>query len=136
MISINHEIKANYVLIETELEKTNQVILGFEKELIYSIVTEKYSRQYINRQRRINALKSPFRRVREILQDALGENMEKIRIDEVLDLGTLENEKKRTWQIISNFSYIECVTYLGDVKKHGLKRANNIWEEKVIQRNS
>jgi len=132
VISINHEIEATYVLIETELEKTNQVIFDFEKELIYRIVTEKYSRQYINRQRRINALKSPFIRLKEILQDVLGENMEKIRIEEVLDLSELENEKKRTWQIISNFSYIECLTFLSDVKKHGLKTANKKWEYKII----
>ena len=130
MISINHDLESTYISMEKNLEKADQVILGYEKELIYRVVIEKFSKQFINRQRRINSIKSPFIRAREILQEVLGENMEAIRIEEVIDLSPLEKEKELAWEIISNLSYIECVTYFDNTKKHGLKKANKMWKAK------
>ena len=131
MISINNEIKSTFILLETDLTKTDQVILKHERDLIYTVVIEKYTKQYINRQRRINSIKSPFKRARNILQEILGENMEKIQIEEVVDLLPLETEKKVTKDITSKLSYSECFTYLSDTKKHGLKNTNKFWKEKM-----
>lgn len=131
MISINNEIKSTLIFLETDLKKTNQVILEHERDLINRVVVEKYTKQYINRVRRINSIKTPFKRVRKILQDVLGENIEKIQFEEVIDLLPLETEKQVTKEIISKLSYSECLAYLSDTKKHGLKNTNKFWKEKI-----
>lgn len=131
MISINHEINSTFILHETDLKKTEQIILDKERDLIYRVVLEKYTKQYVNRQRRINTIKSPFKKARIILQDLLGENMENIQIEEVIDFSPVELEKKVTKKILSKLSYSECLTYLSDTKKHGLKNTNKHWRKKI-----
>ena len=123
-ISIKLDIDTELVRMEENLRNTEEVVLSFQKELIYEIVTKQFSDQYIRRQKRINTLKSPFTKAREILQEILGENMEKIMTEEYIDLTPVDIEKKNTKEILSHLSYEESIKYLLDVNKHGLKKTN------------
>ena len=114
--------------MEESLRKTEEIVLSFQKELIFEIVTKQFSDQYIKRQRRINAIKSPFAKVRGILQEVLGENIEKMETEEYIDMIPVEVEKKKTKKYLTNLSYEEYIKYLLDVKKHGLKKTNTIKE--------
>lgn len=127
MISINNDIETLYVSFEGNLKKTNEVILNNNKELIFKVVTAKYTRQFIKKQRRINTLKSPFKKIKTLLQEIIGENIEKVQIEEVIDTTQLENEKRITLEIIQNLLYSECLRFLLDINKYGLKQANTIW---------
>ena len=57
--------------------------------------------------------------------------MENIQIEEVIDFSPVELEKKVTKKILSKLSYSECLTYLSDTKKHGLKNTNKHWRKKI-----
>ena len=124
-ISIKLELDAEQVLLEESLRKTEEVVLDFQKELIYEIVTKRFSDQYIKRQKRLNALKSPFIKVREILQEVLGENIEKINTQEYIDTTPVDVEKKNTRKNLSCLSYEESINYLVNVNKHGLRKTNS-----------
>ena len=134
MISINDDIESTLSNLENNLRKTNKVTLEYEKDLLYSLITEKHRNQFIKRQNRINALKSPFIKARGVLQGILGENIEEIRVVEVLDLSGLEEENQRTKKIIYLLSHSECLEYFNDTNKHGLNRANKMWRKKQIQK--
>ena len=103
-------------------------MLSFQKDLIYDIITKQFSDQYIRRQKRINTLKSPFTKAREILQDIIGENVEKIKTEEYIDMTPVDIENTKAKEILSHLSYKESIKYLLDVSKHGLKKTNTIKE--------
>ena len=111
--------------MEESLVKTEEIVLNFQKDLIYEVVTNQFSDQYIKRQKRLNNIISPFKKAREILQDMLGENIEKIETEDYIDMTPVEIEKKKSKKIISHLSYEESVKYLFDAKKHGLKQTNS-----------
>jgi len=110
--------------MEESLGRTEDVVLSFQKELIYEIVTNQFSDQYIKRQRRLNTIKSPFIKAREILQEILGENIEKIETEEYIDMTPVEVEKKKSRKILTHLSYEESIKYLLGANKHGLKQMN------------
>jgi hypothetical protein len=134
VISINDDIESTLSNLENNLRKTNKVTLEYEKDLLYSLITEKHRNQFIKRQNRINALKSPFIKARGVLQGILGENIEEIQVVEVLDLSGLEEENQRTKKIIYLLSHSECLEYFNDTNKYGLNRANKMWRKKQIQK--
>ncbi len=134
VISINDDIESTLSNLENNLRKTNKVTLEYEKDLLYSLITEKHRNQFIKRQNRINALKSPFIKARGVLQGILGENIEEIRVVEVLDLSGLEEENQRTKKIIYLLSHSESLEYFNDTNKYGLNRANKMWRKKQIQK--
>ena len=131
MISIKNDLETDYVSLAYELEKTNPNILNKYKELIYEVIADRYTKQFMRNQRRINALKSPFRIVKSALQEVLGENIEPVMVEEVIDTTQLENEKNKSREILENLSYQECLNFLQTANKHGLKRANIIWKDFV-----
>ena len=96
MISINDEINSTLIDFEMDLRVTNKQVETFQKEILYRVITEGYKSEYIKRQRRINSLKSPFIKVKGILQSILGENIEEMHEEEVIDLEGLFEENKRT----------------------------------------
>ena len=123
-ISINQEIETARVYLEESLRKTNEEVIQFQKELIYEVVTKQFSDQYIRKQRRLNSLKSPFMKARELLQEMLGENIEKIATEEYIDMSPVEIEKDNTREILENLSYEESVKYIIEANKNGLKKTN------------
>ena len=123
-ISINQEIETAWVYLEESLRKTNEEVIQFQKELIYEVVTKQFSDQYIRKQRRLNSLKSPFIKARELLQEMLGENIEKIATEEYIDMSPVEIEKDNTREILENLSYEESVKYIIEANKNGLKKTN------------
>ena len=130
MIFINDEIESTLISLERNLEETNQVAERYQKEILYEIITEKYKTQFIKRQRRINALKSPFIKARGILQGILGESIEEIHEEEVIDLCGFEEENQRTRNIMDTQNYLESIEYYKDSLKYGLNRTNKIWRKK------
>ena len=127
MISIKKNIESELVSLEYNMEKTNSVLLADIKNMIYQTVTKKYTEQFIKRQRRINVIKSPFKKVRNILQDVIGENIESLKAEEMMDTTLLEEEKSVTREILNSISYTDCLDFLKYSNKHGLKKANNTW---------
>jgi len=132
VISINDEIKITLSKLEKNLELTNRVTEAYQKDILYKVITEKYKSQYIKRQRRINALKSPFIKARGVLQGILGENIEEIHDDEVINFDGLIEENERTRIILDRLNFRECIEYFEDTLKYGLNRANKIWRIKDL----
>ena len=131
MISINDEINSALLRLEINIKETISVTEKYQKDLLYKIITVKYRDQYINRQRRINTLKSPFIKAREALHGLLGDNIEKIRVEEYIDTSGLEEEYKKTKKIMNELNYRQMINYYHDALKHGLNRANNNWIRKI-----
>lgn len=114
-----------------DLRVTNKQVETFQKEILYRVITEGYKSEYIKRQRRINSLKSPFIKVKGILQSILGENIEEMHEEEVIDLEGLFEENKRTRIMLNELNYKNCILYFDDTVKFGLNRANKIWRKKI-----
>ena len=130
MISINDEIESTLTSLERNLEVTNRVTERYQKEILYEIIIKKNKTKFIKRQRRIIAFKSPFIKARGVLQGILGENIEEIREEEVIDLSGLEEENRRTKIIMNTLNILESIEYYKDTLKYGRNRANKIWRKK------
>jgi len=129
-MSINDEIKSTLNRLERNLEVTNRVTERYQKEILYEIIIKKNKTKYIKRQRRIIALKSPFVKARGALQGILGENIEEIHEEEVIDLSGLEVENQRTKIIMNTLNILESIEYYKDTIKYGRNRANKTWRKK------
>jgi len=129
-MSINDEIKSTLNSLERNLEVTNRVTERYQKEILYEIIIKKNKTKYIKRQRRIIALKSPFVKARGALQGILGENIEEIHEEEVIDLSGLEEENQRTKIIMNTLNILESIEYYKDTLKYGRNRANKTWRKK------
>jgi len=127
---INGEIESTLTSLERNLEVTNLVTERYQKEILYEIIIKKNKTKFIKRQRRIIALKSPFIKARGALQGILGENIEEIHEEEVIDLSSLEEENRRTKIIINTLNILESIEYYKDTLKHGQSRANKTWRKK------
>lgn len=130
-ISINEEIEFFNLNLEKHLEKTNTIAERHHKNLLYSKIIEKHKDQYIKRQKRIIAFKSPFVKARGVLQGILGESIENIQEEEVIDLTGLKEENQKTRNIINTLNYRESIKYFGDTQKHNLNRVNKNWKKKL-----
>lgn len=130
MISINDEIESTLTNLERNLEVTNRVTERYQKEILYEIIIKKNKTKFIKRQRRIIALKSPFIKARGVLQGILGENIEEIREEEIIDLSGLEEENRRTKIIMNPLNILASIEYFKDTLKYGRNRANKIWRKK------
>ena len=132
-MSINDEIESTLTSLERNLDVTNQITERFQKEILYEIIIKKSKTKFIKRQRRIIALKSPFVKAKEALQGILGENIEEIHEEEVIDLSGLEEENRRTKTIMSTLNILESIEYYQDALKYGRNRANKTWRKKKIK---
>ena len=132
-MSINDEIESTLTSLERNLDVTNRVTERFQKEILYEIIIKKSKTKFIKRQRRIIALKSPFVKVKGALQGILGENIEEIHEEEVIDLSGLEEENRRTKTIMSTLNILESIEYYQDALKYGRNRANKTWRKKKIK---
>ena len=129
-MSINDEIESTLTSLERNLDVTNRVTERFQKEILYEIIIKKSKTKFIKRQRRIIALKSPFVKARGALQGILGENIEEIHEEEVIDLSGLEVENQRTKIIMNTLNILESIEYYKDTIKYGRNRANKTWRKK------
>ena len=129
-MSINDEIESTLTSLERNLEETNRVTERYQKEILYKIIIKKNKTKFIKRQRRIIALKSPFIKARGALQGILGENVEKINEEEVIDLSGFEEENRRTKIIMNTLNILESIEYYKDTLKYGRNRANKTWRKK------
>jgi len=129
-MSINSEIESTLTSLERNLGLTNRITEGFQKEILYEIIIKKSKTKFIKRQRRIIALKSPFVKAKGALQGILGENIEEIHEEEVIDLSGLEEENRRTQTIMSTLNILESIEYYKDTLKYGRSRANKTWRKK------
>ena len=129
-MSINDEIESTLTSLERNLDVTNRVTERFQKEILYEIIIKKSKTKFIKRQRRIIALKSPFVKVRGALQGILGENIEEIHEEEVIDLSGLEVENQRTKIIMNTLNILESIEYYKDTIKYGRNNANKTWRKK------
>ena len=129
-MSINDEIESTLTRLERNLEETNRVTERYQKEILYKIIIKKNKTKFIKRQRRIIALKSPFIKARGVLQGILGENIEEIHEEEVIDLSGLEEENRRTKIIMNTLNILESIEYYKDTLKYGRNRANKTWRKK------
>ena len=118
-MSFNEEIKSTLSNLERNLEVTNRVTERFQKEILYEIILKNSKTKYVKRQRRIIALKSPFVKARGALQGILGENIEEIQEEEVIDLSGLEEENRRTKTIMSTLNILESIEYYKDTLRYG-----------------
>ena len=132
-MSINDEIESTLTSLERNLDVTNRVTERFQKEILYEIIIKKSKTKFIKRQRRIIALKSPFVKAKGALQGILGENIEEIHEEEVIDLSGLEEENRRTKTIMSTLNILESIEYYQDALKYGRNRANKTWRKKKIK---
>ena len=132
-MSINDEIESTLTSLERNLDVTNQITERFQKEILYEIIIKKSKTKFIKRQRRIIALKSPFVKAKGALQGILGENIEEIHEEEVIDLSGLEEENRRTKTIMSTLNILESIKYYQDALKYGRNRANKTWRKKKIK---
>ena len=129
-MSINDEIQSTLTSLERNLDVTNRVTERFQKEILYEIIIKKSKTKFIKRQRRIIALKSPFVKARGALQGILGENIEEIHEEEVIDLSGLEEENRRTKTLMNTLNILESIEYYKDTLKYGRNRANKTWRKK------
>ena len=132
-MSINDEIESTLTSLERNLDVTNQISERFQKEILYEIIIKKSKTKFIKRQRRIIALKSPFVKAKGALQGILGENIEEIHEEEVIDLSGFEEENRRTKTIMSTLNILESIEYYQDALKYGRNRANKTWRKKKIK---
>ena len=102
MIYIKNDIESVYTALERLLEDTNPIILEHNRELIFKVVVENHKAQFIRRQHRINSLMSPIRIVRELLQEIIGENVEKVQLEEVINLTPIKEDINNTRKILNN----------------------------------
>ena len=127
MISINDEIDATLQFLEKSLQETNNHIESYQKEILHSEITKKNIDRYIKRQRRINSLKSPFRKARGVLQGILGESIEEIQDEELIDTSSLDEEHEVAKSILDDHTYTECIEFFKQVQKNNLNRVNKKW---------
>jgi hypothetical protein len=106
-------------------------MLEYQKHVLFNVIVEKHHQLFIKRQRRINALKSPFIKARGVLAGILGENIEEINSEEVIDTSGFDEEKKRTSEIMDSLSYQKYLEYYNDTLKYGLNRTNKVWRKKT-----
>lgn len=130
MISISGEVEHVLGSLEEELGRSSPVVLGYVRGLVYEVVAERYTVQYVKRRRRINALKSPFKTVRDMLQEIVGENIETVGDGVVIDTGVLDGEKGVARGVLDGLSYSDCLEFLRYSNRHGLVKANRRWVEK------
>ena len=130
MISINDDVESTLLILEHDLEETNIHIKFFHKELLHRVIASKNIDRFIKRQRRINYLKSPFIKARGVLQSILGESIEEIRDEEVIDLSSLDEEQDVARNILDNHSYPECIEYFKEALKNSVTKANKTWSKK------
>ena len=129
-MSINADIESTLTSLERNLDVTNRVTERFQKEILYEIIIKKSKTKFIKRQRRIIAIKSPFVKAKGALQGILGENIEEIHEEEVIDLSGLEVENQRTKIIMNTLNILESIEYYKDTIKYGRNRANKTWRKK------
>jgi hypothetical protein len=129
VISIIDDIETTLLILENNLESTNNVTESFQRDILHKVITIKNIDRYIKRQRRINSLKSPFIKARGVLQGILGENIEEIQDEELIDLTSLNEEHDLARNILDNLTYPECIEYFKTVLKNSLSKANKKWSK-------
>ena len=127
MISINDKIDSTLQFLEKSLQETNNHIESYQKEILHCEITKKNIDRYIKRQRRINSLKSPFRKARGVLQGILGESIEEIQDEELIDTSSLDEEHEVAKSILDDHTYPECIEFFKQVQKNNLNRVNKKW---------
>ena len=134
MTSISREIESSLLSLEEKLGETEEVVERHQRELLFRIIKEKHREQYIKNQRRIEALKSPFKSALGALQSIFGEEQEKEEEGEI-DASVLEEEFEATRKHIDGMSYEQVLEFFHDFSRMGLKRANNRWAKRRKEEN-
>jgi hypothetical protein len=134
VIYINEDITSFLQNVEGELYDTNKVVERFQRRIIFLKIKDNYRLEYIEKQKRIQRLKKPITVVISVLNEILGkENY----IDEeeiVVDYNELEEEYKKTSEIIDQIEYEKLINYFHDTVKLGLVKANNQWSKKITKK--
>ena len=128
-ISINKEIDASLLIFQNSLEANNIVTDAFQREILYNVIVKKNISRYVKRQNQINSLKSPFVRIRGVLQGIIGESIEEIKEEEIIDLSSLDEIHVTTKEILNRLEYLECIDYYMDAMKSNLNRVNKKWNK-------
>jgi hypothetical protein len=126
--SINENINSTLTSLEENLINTTIVNEKFQKTLIFNIIKQRKRNQYITRKRRINAIRSPFSTTIRTVKGVLGVNS-KDEVIEKIDTSALEEDFKKTWEIIDNLEYSQLLKYYHETMKHNLKKTNNKWKK-------
>ncbi len=134
MTSISREIESSLLSLEEKLGETEEVVERHQRELLFRIIKEKHREQYIKNQRRIEALKSPFKSALGALQSIFGEEQEKEEEGEI-DTSVLEEDFEATRKHIDGMSYEQVLEFFHDFSRMGLKRANNRWAKRRKEEN-
>jgi hypothetical protein len=128
VISIKQDLESTLLSFEENLAGTLSATEEYQKELILRLINEKYKNQFIKKQRRINALKSPFYTTLGLIRGILGGEQEEFKEKEI-DKSDLENEQIRTKEIINSLEYVQLINYFKDTVKQGLIKTNNQWKK-------
>ena len=126
-ISINNEIEASLLLFQNSLKTNNIVSDAFQRDILYNVIIKKNISRYVKRQNQINSLKSPFVKIRGVLQGIIGESIEEIKEEEIIDLSSLDEIHQTTKGILDRLEYLECIDYYKDAMKSNLNRVNKKW---------
>jgi hypothetical protein len=132
--SISREIESSLLSLEEKLGETDEVVERHQRELLFRIIKEKHREQYIKNQRRIEALKSPFKSALVALQSIFGEEQDKEEEGEI-DTSVLEEDFEATRKHIDGMSYEQILEFFHDFSRMGLKRANNRWAKRRKEEN-
>ena len=126
-ISINKEVDASLLLFQNSLKANNIVSDAFQRDILYNVIIKKNISRYVKRQNQINSLKSPFIKIRGVLQGIIGESIEEIKEEEIIDLSSLDEVHQTTRLILDRLEYLECIDYYKDAMKSNLNRVNKKW---------
>lgn len=135
MISINQDIESTLISLEENLAGTILATEKYQKDLLLRLINEKYRNQYITKQRRISALKSPFSTTLGVIRGIFRGKQEEFKKEEI-DMSSLEDECNRTMEIMNSLEHVQLINYFNDTVKLGLKKTNNQWNKIVNQKTS
>lgn len=135
MTSISKEIGSSLLSLEEKLGETDGVVERHQRELLFRIIKEKHREEYIKNQRRIKALKSPFKSALGALQSIFGDGQEKEEEKKEIDASVLEEDFEVTRMYLDNMSYEQVLEFFQDFMRMGLRRANNRWTRRRKEEN-
>ena len=119
------------LLFENNVGSTDRVTDKYQRDILHRVIVNKNVDRYVKRQRKIQSLKSPFLKIKDTLQGILGENIEEIRDEELIDLSSQDDLHETSKKILESLEYLDCITYFKEAIKKNLKRTNNKWVKKI-----
>ncbi|MBD3207671.1 hypothetical protein GF319_15180 [Candidatus Bathyarchaeota archaeon] len=126
MKSIKNDVESTLLSLEENLVETSPRVEQYQKDLLFKVMKERSTDQYIAQQRRIRALRDPISTAIGVFQRFLGDN--KVETQELeIDTSILEVDFQDTRMILDSLDLEQSIRFFNESMKHGLKKSNQRW---------